>query len=430
MGGAASTIAAKLAFFPPEPSYQVDIDEQTQKLKLKDVPQSEKGEVTILQTKRGHYIFGVFVRNKGATLTLLYSHGNAADLGQMFKFFVELSDRLRVNVMGYDYAGYGRSNGEPSEQNTYADIEAVYKCLKEIYEVKEEDIILYGQSIGSGPTLELATKLRQIRGVILQSAILSGLRVMYRIKYSLWLDIYKNIDKIPYVSCPILVIHGTEDEIVDISHGKKLWELSKMKYEPLWVNGGNHCDLQLFPQFLTHLKKFITSLERQSDYSKNVELEESIIDLDYTFDVTNEVKCRPSIEEIEKSRISTEQKEIISTRPSTDSLSCGDSSLLMPNPCRILQKNTSFGESDTHPLTFLKSPSNIADNRRLLLKPRVSVDKREKPRKSMDYFGKSRTSTDQSERGRNSIDRFGDMMRSVALCNIDCLKQTLAKEED
>uniref|UniRef100_A0A0V0GUZ8 Putative ovule protein n=1 Tax=Solanum chacoense TaxID=4108 RepID=A0A0V0GUZ8_SOLCH len=153
-------------------------------------------------------------------MTLLYSHGNAADIGQMFQFFIELSDRLRVNVMGYDYAGYGRSNGEPSEQNTYADIEAVYKCLKEIYEVKEEDIILYGQSIGSGPTLELATKLPQIRGVILQSAILSGLRVMYRIKYSLWLDIYKNIDKIPNVSCPVLVIHGTEDDIVDISHGK------------------------------------------------------------------------------------------------------------------------------------------------------------------------------------------------------------------
>ncbi|KAH0643413.1 hypothetical protein KY289_034387 [Solanum tuberosum] len=287
-------------------------------------------------------------------MTLLYSHGNAADIGQMFQFFVELSDRLRVNVMGYDYAGYGRSNGEPSEQNTYADIEAVYKCLKEIYEVKEEDIILYGQSIGSGPTLELATKLPQIRGVILQSAILSGLRVMYRIKYSLWLDIYKNIDKIPYVTCPVLVIHiynscdgvglqGTEDDIVDISH-----------------------------------------VERQSDYSKNVELEESIIDLDYTLDITNEIKCRPSIEEIEKSsRISTEQKEIIPIRPSTDRK----------------------------------------------LKPRISFDKREKPRKSMDYFGKSRSSTDQSERGRNSIDRFGDMMRSVAMCNIDCLKQTLAEED-
>ncbi|XP_075096127.1 uncharacterized protein LOC107789146 [Nicotiana tabacum] len=227
----------------------------------------------------------------------------------------------------------------PSEQNTYADIEPVYKCLKEIYEVKGEDIILYGQSIGSGPTLELATKLPKIKAVILQSAILSGLRVMYRIKYSLWLDIYKNIDKIPYVSCPILVIHGTEDEVVDFSHGKKLWELSKMKYEPLWINGGNHCDLQVFPQFFTHLKKFITSVERQSDRQT---IEESIIDLNYTLDITNEIKCRPRIEEIEKSRISTEHKEIIAIRPSTD---------------------------------------------RRVLKPRNSVDKREKLRKSMDYFG-------------------------------------------
>ncbi|CAN4124656.1 unnamed protein product [Withania somnifera] len=362
MGSAASTIAAKLAFFPPEPSYEVDIDDETQKLKLLGVPRSEKGDVSILQTKRGHYIFAVFVRKKGATMTLLYSHGNAADLGQMFQFFVELSDRLRVNVMGYDYAGYGRSNGE------------------------EEDIILYGQSIGSGPTLELATKLPQIRGVITQSAILYGLRVMYRIKYSLRLDMYKNIDKIPYVSRPILVIHAVfilvsgvrEDEIVDISHGKKLWELSKMKYEPLWVNGGNHCDLQLFPEFFTHLKKFITSLEKQSDSCRNVKLEESIIDLDYTLDdITKEVKCIPSIEEIEKSsRISTGQKEIISIRPSTDG--------------RVWE-------------------------------PRISVDKREKPRKSMDYLGKSKTSTDQSEKGRN---------KSVALCNIDCLKRTLAKEED
>lgn len=184
-----------------------------------------------------------------------------------------------------------------------------------------------------------------------------------------------------------MALQGTEDEVVDISHGKKLWELSKMKYEPLWVNGGNHCDLQVFPQFFTHLKKFITSVERQStDYCKTVELEESIIHLNYTLDITNEIKCRPSIEDIEKksSRISTEQKEIISIRPSTD---------------------------------------------RRLMKPRISVDKREKPRKSMDYFGKSRISTDQSERGRNSIDRFGDMMRSVALCNIDCLKQTLAEED-
>lgn len=81
--------------------------------------------------------------------------------------------------------------GQPSEQNTYADIEAVYKCLEEKYGVKEEDTILYGQSVGSGPTLDLATRLPKLRAVVLHSPIMSGLRVMYPVKRTYWFDIYK-----------------------------------------------------------------------------------------------------------------------------------------------------------------------------------------------------------------------------------------------
>lgn len=60
-----------------------------------------------------------------------------------------------------------------------------------MYGAKEEDIILYGQSVGSGPTLDLATRLPQLRAVILHSAILSGLRVLYSVKSTYWFDIYK-----------------------------------------------------------------------------------------------------------------------------------------------------------------------------------------------------------------------------------------------
>lgn len=81
--------------------------------------------------------------------------------------------------------------GQPSEQNTYADIEAAYKCLVEMYGAKEEDIILYGQSVGSGPTTDLATRLPNLRAVVLHSPILSGLRVMYPVKRTYWFDIYK-----------------------------------------------------------------------------------------------------------------------------------------------------------------------------------------------------------------------------------------------
>ncbi|KAH7366442.1 hypothetical protein KP509_18G078400 [Ceratopteris richardii] len=208
MGAVTSTVAAKFAFFPPTPpSYQVVKDEATGKLKFSDVPVRDNVDILRLNTKRGHNIVALYVRNANARLTLLYSHGNAADLGQMYELFVELSAHLRVNLMGYDYAGYGQSSGKPNEYNTYSDIEAAYECLERDYGAKQEDIVLYGQSVGSGPTLDLASRLRHLRAVVLHSPILSGLRVMYPVKRTYWFDIYKNIDKIGHVSCPVLIMH-------------------------------------------------------------------------------------------------------------------------------------------------------------------------------------------------------------------------------
>jgi len=80
---------------------------------------------------------------------------------------------------------------QPSECNTYADIDAAYKCLKEQYGVKDEQLILYGQSVGSGPTLDLASRISNLRGVVLHSPILSGLRVLYPVKRTYWFDIFK-----------------------------------------------------------------------------------------------------------------------------------------------------------------------------------------------------------------------------------------------
>ncbi|KAK1317616.1 hypothetical protein QJS10_CPA05g02063 [Acorus calamus] len=281
----------------------------------------------------------------------------------MYELFTELSLHLRVNLMGYDYSGYGQSSGKPSEQNTYADIEAAYRCLEETYGVHEEDVILYGQSVGSGPTLDLATRLPRLRAIVLHSPILSGLRVMYPVKHTYWFDIYKNIDKVPLVNCPVLVIHGTDDEVVDCSHGKRLWELSKQKYDPLWLKGGNHCNLELFPEYIKHLKKFILAVEKTqiltNGSSDSSELSES---------------SRKSSERLDLPRSSMDQRE---------------------------------------------KPRTSADQRE---KARTSTDRRDKSRKSVDRSEKARNSMDQPDKPRKSIDRFGDMMRSVGLCNIDCFK--------
>ncbi|KAF4356315.1 hypothetical protein CsatB_027178 [Cannabis sativa] len=299
MGGVTSSIAAKFAFFPPNPpSYTVIAEDSAgDKLYIPEVARRDDVDVLKLKTRRGNEIVAVHVKHPRASSTLLYSHGNAADLGQMFELFVELSARLRVNLMGYDYSGYGQSTGkltylrlakelvfnfdaltacsfdiysiccnhpvflkQPTEYNTYADIDAAYKCLKEKYGVKDEQLILYGQSVGSGPTVDLASRIPTLRGVVLHSPILSGLRVLYPVKRTYWFDIYKNIDKIGMVNCPVLVIHGTSDEVVDLSHGKNLWELCNEKYEPLWISGGGHCNLELYPEFIKHLKKFVQTL--------------------------------------------------------------------------------------------------------------------------------------------------------------------------
>ncbi|KAG5230251.1 transducin family protein [Salix suchowensis] len=265
MGGVTSSMAAKLAFFPPNPpSYKLIKDDATGILLLEHFSHRENVDVLRLPTRRGTEIVAVYVRYPMATSTLLYSHGNAADIGQMYELFIELSIHLRVNLMGYDYSGYGQSSGKPSEHNTYADIEAAYKCLEESYGAKQENIILYGQSVGSGPTVDLAARLPRLRAVVLHSPILSGLRVMYPVKRTYWFDIYKNIDKIPLVKCPVLVIHGTADEVVDCSHGKQLWELCQEKYEPLWLKGGNHCNLEMYPEYLRHLRKFISTVEKSA----------------------------------------------------------------------------------------------------------------------------------------------------------------------
>ncbi|XP_057746644.1 uncharacterized protein LOC130965902 [Arachis stenosperma] len=256
-------VASRFAFYPPTPpTYKVLEEKDGMKLIFSPLPKEKNVEVHRLDTKSGNKIIAIFWKHPFARFTFLYSHGNAADLGQMIDLFMYLRAQLRVNIMSYDYSGYGASTGKPTELNTYYDVEAVYDCLKSQYGIKEEELILYGQSVGSGPTVHLASKLVNLRAVVIHSGILSGIRVLYPIKMTFWFDIFKNIDKIKHVNSPVLVLHGTSDEVVDCTHGKQLWENCKEKYEPLWVKGGGHCDLEAYPEYLKHMRKFLNAMEK------------------------------------------------------------------------------------------------------------------------------------------------------------------------
>ena len=183
-----SRIAAKLAFLPPDPTYKLMSESSSDKFALH---LSERAEwqysqreldcidVFMTRTSRGNQIPCAMVRcNQNAKFTILFSHGNAVDLGQMTSFYIALGTRINCNIFSYDYSGYGRSTGKPSEKNMYADIEAAWKALRSNYGIAPENIVLYGQSIGTVPTVDLASRY-EVGGVILHSALMSGLRVAF-----------------------------------------------------------------------------------------------------------------------------------------------------------------------------------------------------------------------------------------------------------
>ncbi|KAE8631602.1 hypothetical protein XENTR_v10001248 [Xenopus tropicalis] len=276
------TIAAKLAFVPPQPTYAVIPEPDALpaggngrvgtgvlgrwKLHLTDradfqYTQRELDCIEVFMTKssRGNRIACMYIRcAPGARFTLLFSHGNAVDLGQMTSFYLDLGTRINCNIFSYDYSGYGCSSGRPSEKNLYADIDAAWHALRTRYGISPENILLYGQSIGTVPAVDLASRY-ECAAVILHSALTSGMRVVLPdTKKTYCFDAFPNIDKVSKITSPVLIMHGTEDEVIDFSHGLALYERCPKTVEPLWVEGAGHNDIEQYSQYLERLKRFIT----------------------------------------------------------------------------------------------------------------------------------------------------------------------------
>lgn len=112
-------------------------------------------------------------------LVFIHSHPNHPDLGYMVDTYLDMCYNLSIAVIGYDYAGYGQSEGKPSERNQVLEIQAVYEFAVKELQVPWNHIILYGQSIGSGPSVALASDSNYlIGGLIIHSGFMSGLRVI------------------------------------------------------------------------------------------------------------------------------------------------------------------------------------------------------------------------------------------------------------
>ncbi|EEY53579.1 serine protease family S09X, putative [Phytophthora infestans T30-4] len=221
-----------------------------------------------LVTAMHNRIPAFFIPCDKAEYTVLFSHGNAEDLGMIYDWFREVSRRLQANVMSYDYSGYGISEGEPSEEACYADIETAFAYLVNVKKIPPGKIILYGRSLGSGPTTHLAVKQsgieQPVAGVILQSPVLSMFRVVFNFRYTFPGDLFCNIDIIDQVRSPVTIIHGTRDEVVPFWHGEGLFEMCPQEWrcKPLWVTDAGHNNIEAFlstfgDDFFQHLIEFV-----------------------------------------------------------------------------------------------------------------------------------------------------------------------------
>jgi len=236
---------SKVIFQPPEPTYGRDPN------------------LIWLHTSK-HQVIPAFFIDKDARYTLLFSHGNAEDIGMVINYFREVSDVLAVNIFAYEYSGYGMSSGSATEANVYADIETAFKYLRDIIGVPWQNILLYGRSIGSGPCCHLATT-TPVRGVILQCPVLSIYRIAFQFSgFSIPGDQFTNEEKISSIRGPVFIIHGTCDEIVPISHGKKLYDLLEHPYEPFWVEGAGHNNLEIIARnlYFERFAEFIKYLDK------------------------------------------------------------------------------------------------------------------------------------------------------------------------
>ena len=180
-------------------------------------------------------------------VTLLWFHGNAGNIAHRVQNVAELHTYLGVNVFIFDYRGYGRSEGKPSEEGTYKDAEGAVAYLRGRADVEQDKIVYFGRSLGCGVAIELALK-EPARAMICESPFTSiqamakrtypwlpGIGVFARTKYD-------SISKIGDIRVPLLVLHGNADRIVPIELGRELYDAANDPKRFYEIDGADHND--------------------------------------------------------------------------------------------------------------------------------------------------------------------------------------------
>jgi len=183
-----------------------------------------------------------FIKAHPESKTVLFCHGNAGNISHRLDV-IELLNGLGLNVFIFDYRGYGRSEGSPSEEGLYRDTLAAYNYLRTMG-VSEDEIIVYGKSLGSAVAVDLASKVK-VGALIVDSGFTTAAdmaRVVYPflpLKWALSIK-YDSRTKIARITVPKLFIHSRDDEIIPLYLGKQLFEAAPEPKEFLIISGDHN----------------------------------------------------------------------------------------------------------------------------------------------------------------------------------------------
>ncbi|HEV3260546.1 MAG TPA: alpha/beta hydrolase [Gemmataceae bacterium] len=213
-----------------------------------------------LNTADGTAVHARWCPCDGADEALLFCHGNAGNLGDRAGPVADLVRLLGVSVLIFDYPGYGRTGGTPSEAGCYAAADAAYDWLLGAQGIPADRILVLGESLGGGVAVDVASR-RQHRALILIKTFTSVPNVAQEqlpLLPAQWLvsNRFDNLGKIGRCAGPVFIAHGDRDRVISFAQGQQLFEAARGPKRFLRLPGCDHNDA-LGPEFYAALAAFL-----------------------------------------------------------------------------------------------------------------------------------------------------------------------------
>lgn len=245
-------VQPRLLYYPDMPGRELEATPAAIGLAYEDVA---------LLTSDGVRLHGWFIPVEQPRATVLFCHGNAGNISHRLDS-IRLLHSFGLQLLFFDYRGYGKSEGRPSEKGTYRDVDAAWRYLLEVRGLPEAGIIIFGRSLGAAVAADLASRTRPA-AAILESAFTSVPDIAAGI-YP-WLPVrllsryqYDNLDKMARITRPLLLVHSRQDEIIPFAHGERLFERARSPKQFLEIQGGHNDAFLTSRKAYTHgLKSFL-----------------------------------------------------------------------------------------------------------------------------------------------------------------------------